>query len=327
MADTAIAERLDKALLVELFRQMLLIRRFEEKSAEMYARGHIGGFLHLYIGEEAVAVGAVSAMQPQDYIVSHYRDHGYALARGSPPGRVMAELFGKATGLSRGKGGSMHLFDVPRGMWGGYAIVAGHVPLAVGLALAAKRKREDRAVVCFLGDGAINQGVFFEAMNMASLWKLPVLFFIENNGYGMGTAVERAFAGKDIYRIGQAHNVPGQQVDGMQVLEVRRATAEALDQIRSGGGPRILEALTFRFRGHSMADPELYRSKEETARWMERDPIVLHRRYLGEQGLLSQEETDALEREVEATVAEAVRFAQESPDPAPETLYQNVYLD
>lgn len=327
MADMVIAERLDKALLVDLFRQMLLIRRFEEKSAEMYARGLIGGFLHLYIGEEAVAVGAVSAMQPQDYIVSHYRDHGYVLARGSPPGQVMAELFGKATGLSRGKGGSMHLFDVPRGMWGGYAIVAGHVSLAVGLALAAKRKRENRVVVCFLGDGAINQGVFFEAINMASLWKLPVLFLVENNGYGMGTATERAFAGKEIYRIGQGHNVPGQQVDGMQVLEVRRATAEALEQIRSGSGPSILEALTFRFRGHSMADPELYRSKDEAARWMERDPIVLYRRHLGEQGLLSQEETDGVEREVEATVEEAVRFAQESPDPAPEALHQNVYLD
>ncbi len=327
MADTAIAERLDKALLVDLFRQMLLIRRFEEKSAEMYARGNIGGFLHLYIGEEAVAVGVVSALQPQDYLVTHYRDHGYALARGSPPGRVMAELFGKATGVSRGKGGSMHLFDVPRGMWGGYAIVAGHVPLAVGLALAAKRKGENRVVTCFFGDGAINQGVLFEAMNMASLWKLPVLFLIENNGYGMGTATERAFAGKDIYRIGEAHGIPGQRVDGMQVLEVRRATAEAAAQARSGSGPRILEATTFRFRGHSMADPELYRSKEEVARWMERDPIVLYRRWMGEQGVVSQDEVDTMERAVEATVEEAVRFAQESPDPTPDTMCQNVYLD
>jgi len=327
VSDIAIAEKLDKALLVDLFRQMLLIRRFEERSAEMYARGYIGGFLHLYIGEEAVAVGAISALQPQDYIVAHYRDHGYALARGSPPGQVMAELCGRATGLSRGKGGSMHLFDVPRGLWGGYAIVAGHVPLAAGLALAAKRQGEDRVVVCILGDGAINQGVFFEALNLASLWRLPLLFLVENNGYGMGTAVERAFAGGDIYRIGEGHGVPGRRVDGMQVLEVRQATGDAVAEIRCGAGPRLLEAVTYRFRGHSMADPELYRSREEEARWMERDPIVLYRRYLDEHSLLTEEETDSLEREVEAEVEAAVRFALESPEPAPEALHQGVYLD
>ncbi len=317
---------MDKTELVSLFRQMLLIRRFEEDSAEMYARGKIGGFLHLYIGQEAVGVGAISALAPQDYIVSHYRDHGHALARGTEPGRVMAELFGKATGVSKGKGGSMHLFDVSRGFWGGYAIVGAAMPIAVGLALASQYQNGSRVVLNFFGDGAVNQGEFHESLNLAALWKLPVVFLCENNKYAMGTSVERASAVPELYRRASAYAIPGLPVDGMDLLAVRDVTQQAMDRARSGDGPTLIEAITYRFRGHSMADPTMvYRTREEEDQWKGRDPITLFQGKLEEQGLITPAEVEALMKEAEAEVAEAIRFADESPEPPLSALYEDVY--
>ena len=319
-------EQETKGQLQEYLRQMLLIRVFEERSAEQYMMGKIRGFLHLYIGEEAIAVGAISTLQPQDYIVTHYRDHGHALARGLDAKAVMAELFGKATGCSKGIGGSMHLFDASRNFMGGYAIVGGQLPIAVGLALAAKYQGTDQVVLCFFGDGAINQGEFHEAMNLAALWKLPMVFFLENNLYGMGSHIDRTFAGgRDVYRAAEHYAMPARQMDGMDVLEVNRITQEVVEWIRQGNGPYFLEALTYRFRGHSMADPGEYRQKVEEEAWEHRDPISSFRQLLLEEGLLSEEEVTTLEAEIEAQVEEAVRFADESPFPEPEALTANVY--
>ena len=251
----------EKTLVLDLYRKMVLIRRFEETCAEMYGRAKIGGFLHLYIGEEAVAAGTIPLLEDRDYIVTHYREHGHALARGLETKRLMAELFGKATGTSRGKGGSMHLFDASKGFLGGYAIVGGMMPIATGLALASKYRDEGRVCLCIFGDGAVNQGVFHESFNLASLWKLPVVFLLENNGFGMGTRVERAHAGLAMHHLADAFLIRSDQVDGMNVLSVRRAAKEAIDYARSGKGPFFLEAITYRFRGHSMADPVAYRER------------------------------------------------------------------
>lgn len=306
---------------------MMLVRRFEEKAAEMYARGRIGGFLHLYIGQEAVAVGAIACVGPEDYIVSHYRDHGHALARGVEPGPIMAELFGKSTGVSKGRGGSMHLFDVSKNFMGGYAIVGGHLPLACGLALASKHLRNGRIVLCFLGDGAVNQGEFHESLNLAGVWRLPVVFLCENNLYGMGTNVRRVSAEPEIYKRACAYNLPSEQADGMDVLAVRKAVQKAVQHVREGKGPYFLEAVTYRFRGHSMADPELYRSKEEVQQWKGRDPISRFQRELEERGILDKGTLEKLENEVEETVREAQRFAEESPDPDLASLHQHVYKE
>jgi len=306
---------------------MMLVRRFEEKAAEMYARGRIGGFLHLYIGQEAVAVGAIACVGPEDYIVSHYRDHGHALARGVEPGPIMAELFGKSTGVSKGRGGSMHLFDVSKNFMGGYAIVGGHLPLACGLALASKHLRNGRIVLCFLGDGAVNQGEFHESLNLAGVWRLPVVFLCENNLYGMGTNVRRVSAEPEIYKRACAYNLPSEQADGMDVLAVRKAVQKAVQHVREGKGPYFLEAVTYRFRGHSMADPELYRSKEEVQQWKGRDPISRFQRELEERGILDKGTLEKLENEVEKTVREAQRFAEESPDPDLASLHQHVYKE
>ena len=259
-----VAPKLQKSQVAEYYSRMLLIRRFEEAAARLYMQGKVGGFLHLYIGQEAVAVGSITALENDDYVITHYRDHGHALARGMDPKVVMAELRGKATGSSRGKGGSMHLFDAARNFMGGFAIVGGQIPIAAGLALAAKYRDEERVVLCFLGDGAVNQGEFHESMNLASLWKLPVLFLLENNLYGMGTHVERTHAGgRDIYTTAEAYRIPAAQIDGMNVVEVGEATVEALKRVRSGSGPVFIEAMTYRFRGHSMADPSAYRDDVE----------------------------------------------------------------
>ena len=311
----------------ELLHKMMLIRRFEEKAAEMYARRKIGGFLHLYIGQEAVAVGAISALAPDDYIVSHYREHGHALARGLEPGRLMAELFGRDTGVSRGRGGSMHLIDASRSFMGGYAIVGGHMPLAVGLALASSRLASGRIVLNVFGDGAVNQGEFHESLNLASVWKLPVLFLCENNLFGMGTDVRRVSAEPEIHKRACGYNMPAEQVDGMDVLAVREAAHRAVDSVRGGNGPFFLEAVTYRFRGHSMADAELYRSKEEVERWKAEGPIIRFRRYLEENSLISEDEARSLEEEVEATINEAARFAEESPEPPLEALHDHVYKE
>lgn len=325
MVETAERSGLDRETLIDYYRMMQLIRRFEEAAAVSYQRRKIGGFLHLYIGQEASAVGVISQLQPQDTIVAHYREHGHALARGVEPNAVMAELYGRATGLSKGKGGSMHLYDAGRGFLGGYAIVGGHLPIAVGLAMAAQHRQDDGICLCIFGDGAVNEGEFHEAMNLASIWKTPVLFLCENNLYGMGTALERASAVPEVYKRAAAYAVPAERCDGMDVVQVHTAATRAIDFVRGGNGPFLLEVMTYRFRGHSMADPELYREKDEVAQWRERDPITTLRADLLAREQATVGELDQIDAAVEAQVAEAVRFADESPEPTSEELWTDVY--
>jgi len=320
-----IVEQLDKNSLHDYYRGMVLIRTFEERAAEQYTLGKIRGFLHLYIGEEAIAVGVISSLQPQDYIATHYRDHGHALARGMGTREVMAELFGKATGTTGGIGGSMHLFDASRNFVGGYAIVGGQLPIAVGLGFAASYKLEDRISVCFVGDGALNEGEFHESMNMASIWKLPVLFVCENNLYGMGMPVEDALAKREIYKLAEAYEMPSAQVDGMDVLSVREATQSAVEHVRSGQGPFFLEAKTYRFRGHSVADPSEYRTRVEERRWQHEDPILCYKEWLLANSLVTEEELRLMDEDADREVDEAIRFAEESPAPSLEALRRNVY--
>ena len=317
---------MQKGEYMDLLRQMVLIRRFEEKAAEMYMRGKIGGFLHLYIGEEAIAAGSISVLQPQDYIVSHYREHGHALARGMEPRKVMAELFGRSGGTSKGKGGSMHLFDAALGFLGGYAIVGGMMPIAVGLGLGAQHLGNDSVTLCFFGDGAVNEGEFHESLNLAALWNLPVVFLCENNGYGMGSPIQDTFAGTDIFRFAPVYgmNTPG-QIDGMDVFEVMDATKEAVDRARKGQGPTFIEAKTYRFRGHSMADPMVYRKKTEEEEWRNKGPITRMKRHMEELGLLDEAEMQALEAEVDAIVQDAVNFAEASPVLPHDAIYDDVY--
>jgi pyruvate dehydrogenase E1 component alpha subunit len=310
---------------LDLLRQMLRIRRFEEKCAELYSAGKINGFLHLYIGEEAVAVGAMQALTPEDNIVSTYREHGHALARGVPAGAVMAEMYGKANGCCRGRGGSMHLFDAGRRLFGGNAIVGGGLPIAIGLALADQVLKRPQVTACFFGDGAVAEGEFHETLNLAALWKLPVLFLCENNLYAMGTHVARHQAQPDIARKAQSYGLPGDAVDGMDVLAVEAATRRAVEAVRRGDGPRLLEARTYRFRAHSMYDAELYRGKEEVERWKKRDPITTFAGRLREQELLDDKDLTDLEAEVAAGVAEAVAFAEAGPWEPVESLLKDVY--
>ena len=296
--------------LVLQLRQMLLIRRFEEKSAELYTAEKIRGFLHLYIGEEAVAVGVMAALTPDDAVVATYREHGQALARGMSAGAIMAEMYGKVEGCCRGRGGSMHLFDADRRFYGGNAIVAGGLPLAVGLALADRMQARAGVTACFFGDGAVAEGDFHEALNLAALWQLPVLFVCENNLYAMGTALRYTQASQDIAAKGAAYNMAAAAVDGMDVQAVEAATRGAVDRIRAGAGPFLLECRTYRFRPHSMFDSELYRTRDEVARWRERDPIELLAGRMTEAGLLDEAGRAALEREVAAEVEAAVAFAE-----------------
>ncbi len=312
---------------LDLLQKMLLIRRFEEKAAEMYALGKIGGFLHLYIGEEAVAVGAASVLWPDDYAISSYRDHGPCLAVGSDPGKAMAELFGKAGGLCRGKGGSMHLFDREHNFLGGHAIVAGHIPIATGVGFSVAYEGKDQVVLCFFGDGAVNQGVFHESLNLASLWRLPIVYLCENNRYAMGTAQERVMAGKEIWQRGEIHGILGEVVDGMDVLAVREVVGRAVERARKERLPALIEAKTYRFRGHSMADPthSLYRTKEELEEEKKRDPIPLFREKLTREKVLTEVEWKRIEGEVKAAIDRAVEYAEASPEPAPESLLENIY--
>ena len=320
------ASRLDAELARRLLTQMSLIRRFEEKAAEMYALGKIGGFLHLYIGEEAVAVGAISALRPDDYVIAGYRDHGHALAKGSDPGKVMAELFGRADGLCKGKGGSMHLFDKARNFLGGHAIVAGQIPIGTGAAFASKYEGTDQMTLCFFGDGAVNQGVFHEALNLAALWKLPVVYICENNGYGMGTSVDRATSVTQLYRRAEAYGIAGEAVDGMDVLQVRERVGAAVERARRDSTPSFIEAQTYRFRGHSMADAGIYRTKEEVEEHKKHDPVYLFRDRLVVEGVLKEPEWKQLEKEILGVVEEAVRFADRSPEPPLEWLHTDVYV-
>jgi pyruvate dehydrogenase E1 component subunit alpha len=305
---------------------MTLIRRFEERAGEMYARAKVGGFLHLSIGEEAAIVGSARALRASDYLISTYRSHGHALVRGTPPGNVMAELFGKRDGCSGGRGGSMHMFDLARRFMGGYGIVGGNLPIAAGIALASDYRGEDDVTLCTFGDGASNQGTFGETLNLAALWRLPVVFLVTNNQFGMGTALGRHSAVTDLQRKGESLGVPGTRCDGMDVLDTHAVLCEAVRQVREERRPVLVEAVTYRFRGHSMADPEEYRSKEEVARWRERDPIPAFGDLLEREGIVDAQARERLDEHARAQVDEAVAFAEASPFPAPESLYDDVYV-
>jgi pyruvate dehydrogenase E1 component alpha subunit len=315
-----------KQTAVELLEKMLLIRHFEERAQEMYMKAKIGGFLHLAVGEEATIVGSTSVMREDDYLISTYREHGPILARGTDPKFVMAELFGRETGTSRGRGGSMHLFDLERRFMGGYGIVGGNLPLAAGLALASDYTGEDSVTLCMFGDGASNQGTFGETMNIAALWKLPVVFLVVNNQYGMGTALSRHSAVTDLSSKAECLGVPGERVDGMDVLAVRECVAEHLRTAREDRQPTLVEALTYRFRGHSAADPEVYRTKEEVQQWRERDPILVYAKQLQAAGHLDEQGFEELDGKAIELVDEAVKFADGSPAPALESLYDNIYV-
>jgi pyruvate dehydrogenase E1 component alpha subunit len=306
--------------------QMLLIRRFEEKAGEMYTKGKIRGFLHLYTGQEACAVGAIHALQEQDNVITHYRDHGHAIARGLGPDQVMAELFGKSDGVSGGRGGSMHLYDLTKRFWGGYAIVAAHLPLAVGLALASQMQHEDRVTICIFGDGSVGEGEFHEALNLAALWKTPIVFFCENNLYGMGVPLKESLSAS-IATLANAYKMPSATINGMDVIEVHRETQKAVEHARKGGGPYFIEAMTYRYRAHSMSDPELYRSKSEIAEYRKRDAIERLKKAMFDAGTLDDNRLQQLTDQVEREVDEAAAFAEESPQPAISTLLDNVYAE
>jgi pyruvate dehydrogenase E1 component subunit alpha len=307
---------------------MLLIRRFEERTEEQYTRARIGGYCHLAIGEEAANVGAIDPLEPGDYVLASYRDHGTALAVGSEPHRVMAELFGKATGVAGGYGGSMHLLDVERHFLGGWGIVGGQLPIAVGVALALDYESKPNAVLCQLGEGATNIGAFHESLNLAAIWNLPIVFQVINNRYGMGTSVERASAVTELYRHGQAFGIPGEQVDGMDVLAVRAAGAKAVEHSRSGHGPYVLEMQTYRYRGHSMSDPAKYRTKEEVDKYRnERDPIDHVRKILIDEKLADEVALKAVDADVRKVINDAAEYAQHSPEPDPSELWTDVLVE
>ena len=313
----------------ELLRSMLLQRRFEERCAEAYALGKIGGFCHLYIGQEAVSTGTLSMLRPDDYVITTYRDHGQALARGISPRSIMAELFGRQDGCARGKGGSMHMFDANANFLGGHGIVGGHVPLAAGVGFAIKYRGGDQVIVCFMGESVVNTGAFHEALNMAGLWKLPCVFIIENNRYGMGTALERASAIHDIFERGAAYNMARQQCDGQDVFAVREAVGEAVQRARKEQHPTLLEIRTYRFMGHSMSDAVsgTYRTKAELEEYMKRDPITLLRTRMEQNGTLSSEQLQQMDTEIKAVVQDSWDFADASPELPLEALYEDVYVD
>ena len=318
-------EELDRDTLLHMLRQMILIRRFEEKAAEAYTLGKIGGFCHLYIGQEAVAVGSLAALRPDDYVLTSYRDHGHSLYLGTPPDEVMAELFGKAGGCSAGKGGSMHLFDAEKNFLGGHGIVGGQIPLATGVAFANKYRGTDQVCLVYFGEAAVNQGVFHESLNMAQLWKLPCIYICENNQYGMGTSLSRAMAQSDVSQKACAYGLESEFVDGMDVLAVYEATRRAVERARQSSAPSLLEVRTYRFMGHSMSDPGHYRTRAEIEKYQERDPIKVFSQNLREKGVLDDAGLKAMEDEVRAEVERAVQFADQSPEPAPEELYTDIY--
>jgi len=317
---------MDKAEMLKLYQQMVVIRRMEEKCAELYQQGKIGGFLHLYIGQEAVGVGAVSARGPQDNVITAYRDHGIAVACGMEPKVAIAEMMGKVTGCCKGKGGSMHLADIRLRFWGGHAIVGAHMPLATGIALADKYKGSDSVTLCFFGDGATNIGYFHEAVNLAAVWKLPIVFICENNQYGMGTSIERASAVPEMRQKAVGYGLPNDRVDGMELLTVREATAKAIEHARSGAGPYFLEVITYRYRGHSMGDPERYRKPDEIKKWQADDPIGKFEQVMLAAGV-PQAEIDAQDTRADAIIADALQFAEESAFPQPEELWTDIYAE
>lgn len=312
---------------VEMLAMMLLIRRFEERASHEYQAQKIGGFCHLYIGQEAVVTGVIAAARPDDYIITAYRDHAHALARGTSANACMAELFGKATGCSRGLGGSMHFFDKNHNMYGGHAIVAAHVPLATGMAFASKYRGEDRVTLCFFGDGAINQGAFHEALNLAGLYKLPIVFICENNLFAMGTSVERSTSLKEIVDRAEGYDMPGTVIDGMNFRHVRDKLAEVIRSIRKDPHPAFAEVRTYRYRGHSMSDPASYRTKEQLEKFRLDDPITRLRAQLTREEKLTNEQFDRMDKEAKETVLASVRFAEESPEPPLEDLYNYTYVN
>jgi pyruvate dehydrogenase E1 component alpha subunit len=319
---------LTRTELLEMHYKMALIRRFEEKSAEEYTRGKIGGFMHLYIGQEAVGVGCISALRPDDKILCSYREHGHALAKGMEPGAVMAELFGKITGCSKGKGGSMHMWSNEHGIWGGNGIVAAQLPIAAGVAFAEQYMGRDTVIACFFGDGAVDEGAFHEALNLASIWKLPVVYVCENNQYSMGMAVGKAWAVENLLPRAAAYNIPGEQIDGMDVLAIHESMKRAVEHARGGQGPMLLEIKTYRFRGHSMTDPSYYRTREEEQEWRTtRDPIGIFEKKLLDRGLATQAEIDENDARATQDSEDAAEFADNSPFPSPEELYTDVLVD
>ena len=313
--------------LLDLYHQMVLIRRVEERGAELYQQGKIGGFMHLYIGQEAVSTGLIAAREPRDRVITAYRDHGVAINCGIPVEQVMAELLGKATGMSKGKGGSMHMASTEKNFWGGHAIVGGHLPIAAGLAVGDQYAGNDNVTICMFGDGATNIGYFHEALNLAKAWKLRVLWVCENNKYGMGTSVERASAVSEIRQKAEGYSMKNSRVDGMDVMKVHEAAAEAISFVRENSEPYLLEVITYRYRGHSMGDPERYRKQEEVKKWEESDPIGIFRKHLLEKKSATAKALDEIDAAVDAEVAKAVEFAESSPEPAPEDLFKNVYVE
>src|SRR5712672_2231232 len=305
----------DRETLMKIFHQMLLIRRFEEKCAESYSLGKIGGFCHLYIGQEAVGVGAISALRDDDYVITSYREHGQAIAKGISPEAVMAELYGKAGGCSHGKGGSMHLFDKNVNFLGGHGIVGGQIPLGTGIAFASKYKETDQVTLCFFGEAAVNQGAFHESLNMAQLWKLPCIYICENNMYGMGTSLQRAMSSQNVASKARAYELASESVDGMDVLKMREATQRAIKRAREESLPTLIEALTYRYMGHSMSDPGKYRTRAEIEKYQERDPIKVFTKTLKDNGFLSDSDIAEIEAQVKDEVEKAVHFADESPLP------------
>lgn len=323
------SRELNRELNRELLHSMLLQRRFEERAAEMYAVGRIGGFCHLYIGQEAVSTGIITQLRPDDYIITTYRDHGQALVRGLTPRSLMAELFGRQDGCVKGKGGSMHMFDKQLGFLGGHGIVGGHVPIAAGVGFAIKYRGGDQVIVCFMGESVVNTGAFHEALNMASLWKLPCVFIIENNRYGMGTALERASSIHDIHRRGDSYNMPHDHVDGMDVHEVRQKASEAIERARKESMPTLLEVRTYRYMGHSMSDAVsgTYRSKEELDEYRKRDPIMLHRKRMEDAGEITEAEVEAMDEEIKKVVQDSIDFAEASPELPLEALMEDVLVE
>ena len=313
--------------LTTLYHDMLLIRRFEEKAGQLYGMGAVGGFCHLYIGQEAVVVGMQAILKPGDTVITTYRDHGHMLACGLDPKGVMAELTGRATGYSRGKGGSMHMFSTEKNFFGGHGIVGASVPIGAGLAFAHAYKNDGNVCLAYFGDGAANQGQVYESFNMAALWKLPVVFIVENNEYAMGTSVKRGSAKTEFFRRGESSGVPGKQVDGMDVLAVKEGGAEAVAHARGGKGPMLLEMKTYRYRGHSMSDPATYRSRDEVTKVREeRDPIDRVRDWLIEANMASEEALKKIEADIRAIVNESAEFATSSPEPDPAELYTDIYV-
>jgi pyruvate dehydrogenase E1 component alpha subunit len=315
----------DANTLRDWYREMLLVRRFEERARQAYQQGKIGGFLHLYIGEEAIATGAIRALKPQDHIVTHYRDHGHAIARGLDPRRLMAELFGRVDGYAKGRGGSMHFADAEKNFWGGYAIVAGHLTIATGLALAARRSGSDAVSLAIFGDGATDNGAFYECLNFAKVWDLPVIFMCENNQFGMGVAIEKASAVTDVYKKACMANIPARQVDGMDVVAMHSVMSTVVEEVRAGSGPQFVEALTYRYQGHSVADPDQYRDKDKIEEWKKRDAIERVRRLLIDRHTVDPVEFEAIGADVDRELDEVMAFAEASPAPDPATMHEDVY--